>query len=742
PDLSLARDSKVDVCVHLSAPLPRLEGSLVETSQRVAGDLVVSLTTAAEKGRMLGLAAVVRMENLEGNIQGQDLKSYALVFEPSIQIGPQGRTVELPATSVRMEGNGETWLRADMAGRWDLASDTGLASATLHPVDRRLLNLAGAPQGIDFRDTKISGGAAVRVEQSVPKLLQARLVVQDLNPRGGALPKGGFPATDVRMGFEASQEAIDQPLVIRELQADIMRNQDGRRLVLADLRKPIPLDPQTMLPVAGQIGPEAFVLEIRDFDLAQWQTLIPAGTDLQIESGMWQGDLQLGEAPGQAEAVRLTGNFQVANLKGVSGGQTFGPMTKRVDLALNLDAAKHLVVEKMVARLSQGEKPLGTFEVTADMNLAPLSGKAGVVVRDLRVTALPFGFLKEAGLPLRAGVVNAKANANLSAQPQTIQATYQVTGSGLELAPMSEQGQALTGLALDVQGQSTVEMGEAGPQRLDIPSLNIRATLGQAVLAALSAQGSLNLARQEGSFRADIAEVDLVPLLAWQGAIPAEQMPREAKLQGHVQVEIPRQNTLKSSGKLEVRPLIVPNPQSPDGPPSPLRAAVVNFENTVDLQEQRIQIETASIEFLGEQESIGKLTATGTARFAPLEADLTIQAPEIRLGPLAALMPPAAVEKLNFEGATLRLDEKVWLEQKTETPSGVMTGTMQVRGLLPKAGAANLPPLGVDVEQEIDYRESVADLRMVRLLLRHGEGEPEVVNVAGRVKMTEAGPDG
>ena len=748
PCLALDKNSDIKIAGKAAArvlPPPTVEAGAKPQEQNVGAAFDISMTTTAPKGKLSGMAASVALSDFQGRLQGEDLSRYALSFNPKVELDEATQKIQIPMTSLKVESGGSPLAQIDFSADWDQRAQTGQVAVEIHPMDRRVLNLAAASTGMDFRDTRVSGSTKAALGKDglfgVLKNVQAALSVEKLNPTGGGLPASGFPATDLRMALEGGAETGSAPFVVRKLALDVAQQTAGgpADILSVSLKKPLSLDPATLMPLAGKVGDEALAVNVRDFDLAQWQSLLPAGSGVRFERGLVSAELSLGENPQKAESLNLRGVLRLTGLKGKSGDHAFGPISTRTDLLVGVDAKQNVDLRKCATVLQSGEKTLGTVALSGTISRSPLQGNVRLDATDLEPFAFPLSQLKAAKIPVEGGRVTASADITFRDTPLKVQARAKAQVSGMDVPPRTPAGKALKAVEVAFNTDTSLVMtGKGGLGEIAIQSLRIEATQSQKPLLQATAQGKMDLVKGQGKIQAECRNADLVPLLAWQGTVPAESMPLESKLQMTAEVAQDGPDVYAANGNLALKPLVIPNPADAKAGPVSLPVAI-EFKQKADLGKKRIAVDLVQVRVEGSSSSKGQMKLTGNLSYGePLSGKFQVRAEEFPLAPFVPFVASAR-KTADLSAAVLQCDQNVTLVTVEKKQSANLQGGFEVAGIRP-AGEKNkqAPPMRVALTNEIAYEAPNLNLKTIHLQVAHGKDQPDQMDVTGRLKFASA----
>lgn len=419
------------------------------------------LAVEASGEKFKNLTGSFDIAKVQGKVQEIDLGSYGVTLTPRVVLASED-LIQTSGTQLRVFSGEKTLAQADLGVEWNLKTKKGTGALKLKPVDRRVLNILAAAQGVDFRETTVAMQARGAFEAGgAVEDVEVALDVKNLNATGGPF-KDGFPRTDSVVRFRAAYPADHKTVQLDQLDVSVRQKEEGegRDVVVARLLKPLQIDAATRLPQAGSIGPNALTVAVRDLQLDRWQAILSPKSGMRFSQGAVTADLNLGEAAGKADTVAVTGSLKATQLAGASGATTFGPLTAETQLDATIDKKQILKLGSMQVNLSAQGQPVGSLSVTGEMDVAAFSGQFETVVKGLEVNRIPTSALATVQETVRQGAFDASLQTRLE---------------GGEAKRISTQG--------DVTAKSLLLRNPLEPegQPLDLPmSLNLRATAGLA----------------------------------------------------------------------------------------------------------------------------------------------------------------------------------------------------------------------------------------------------------------------
>lgn len=222
---------------------------------------------------------------------------------------------EIQNLALQFQRGGNTLGELRVNGPFSVEKKEGRFNVSLLGLDRDVLNLVGASQGIDFNKTRINSTNVVDVRQG------GNTIAVDGNFEAAQFSitkkadKQTTPPLDLRVGYQVTVDQNKQSALLQKLQINGIQN--GNDILTGTLSKPMPVS-------WGQGGgvPEeaAFNLKINNLNLADWKSLAgdlsPSGLEtlnLDIVSKNAGKQLTLDLSSHLANFSAKFGSNQIAN---------------------------------------------------------------------------------------------------------------------------------------------------------------------------------------------------------------------------------------------------------------------------------------------------------------------------------------------------------------------------------------------------------------------------------------------
>lgn len=318
--------------------------------------------------------------------------------------------------ALRFERGGQRLGQFVASGPVDLNKSEAKLDVAVQSIDRQVLNLIGAAQGWDFRDSKFNATNHVEISSAGSRIAATgRVTGTDISIQQ---KQQTTPALNVELDYKTTIDFTQQTVLVEKL--DLTGRQATRDLVRASLDRPMSLAWGT---VGAGLPDATLKLALNQLDLEQWRPIL--GTNLPTG----QLDLQLTFRTGlQGKQLGTDLVAKIINLSAQVGTNT----VQNADLILSasgeLTELKHLNLSKFELELlkraaAQNSQPL---------TLAKANGSVRGDIHTLQLTVqtdadivLPNLLAQFPIEGLSASQGSLKINARVEQQPnsQTIQGT-------------------------------------------------------------------------------------------------------------------------------------------------------------------------------------------------------------------------------------------------------------------------------------------------------------------------------
>jgi hypothetical protein len=173
----LTTDARLNARVAVPGPGPDAPKKMQDFSARFNGKMAVE----ASGQKFKDLSGSFDISKVQGKVQEIDLSSYGVTLTPRVVLASED-VIQTSGTQLRVFSGEKTLAQADLGVEWNLKTQKGTGALKLKPLDRRVLNILAAAQGVDFRDTTVAMQARGAFEASgAVENVEVALDVKNLN---------------------------------------------------------------------------------------------------------------------------------------------------------------------------------------------------------------------------------------------------------------------------------------------------------------------------------------------------------------------------------------------------------------------------------------------------------------------------------------------------------------------------------------------------------------------------------
>lgn len=260
---------------------------------------------------------------------------------------------EIKELSGRFLRSGQVLGEVKASGPLDLAKKEGRLQLEIVSIDRQVLNLFGAPLGIDFGATTVNAATEVTLTQGG--------TVITANTRFSAAKfsvtqKGQTtPPLDVQLACNVTVNTASESAEVQSFTLDGTQNQQP--LLLGRLSKPMAI---AWGRNAATTGDSAFDLTVTDFDLAAWKPVLGDA----VSAGRLSAQVNLVSEQG-GKHLQLGVHTQIANLTANLGATVLTQAALQLKLNAQVDDFKKISVSDYRLELTQQAQPALTVSGSA-----------------------------------------------------------------------------------------------------------------------------------------------------------------------------------------------------------------------------------------------------------------------------------------------------------------------------------------------------------------------------------------
>ena len=479
-----------------------------------------------------------------------------------------------------------------VSGPLDLEKMEGQLQVKLQGIDRRLLNLAGAAQGIDFNSTTINSTNEIALTKAGAVIAATGRFKADKFQVTRASQT--TPTLDFSADYSVTVDRTARKALLREL--TLAGTQEGRPLLAASLSQPMDLAWGNS---SNNVGDSAFQVDVTNLNIADWRPFL-GGT---VAAGEVNATIKvLSQQAGKQLGFDL--NSQIDNLVArVGSNQTFQASVNLQAQGQAADFSQFNLSKYQLQIIRQGQ-PLLMASGSGACNLTNASADAQIALQ----TSLP-RLCNAFPLP---GANFSSGTVELNGRVTQKQNTQTVTGK-LTLADLTGQfgnnSFSNFGSTMDMDVSRT-------PEQIQIKKLDGALTQGGTAGGNFNLTGSYEPAHQKAQLSAALSGFNqnglrpfLEPLLAGKKLV-------SIAINGNASVQYdPNQNSAIKAD-LQVTNLVVHDPAGKI-PAAPLSAGL-NIDTV--LQKQSAEIHRFQISLTPTKLAQNQIQLQGQVNFAQPKA--------------------------------------------------------------------------------------------------------------------------
>jgi uncharacterized protein involved in outer membrane biogenesis len=322
--LDIAATVAMDQAAQASAPASSLAGKLAGA---FTFDLAQDLKPTSLNGN-----ATLTVDKAAG--------AFADFAALTVRFDAQASPTEIKQLAVQFSRAAESLGELRVSGPFDAEKLEGKLKVELNGVDKKLLNLAGAANGLDFGGTTVGLTGNVELTQAGSRIAaNGQLnVVQFQVTRDGQTT----PTLDLRCEYEVAVDNTAEAAVLKSL--NLAGTQGARPLLQASLTAPMTI---AWGSTANAVGDSALNLTVNALDLADWKPFIgdvaPAGK-VDVTAKL------LSQQAGQR--LQFEAKVDANNLVVLAGTNRFAGLSVGAEASGEASELKRFKLSKYAARLA------------------------------------------------------------------------------------------------------------------------------------------------------------------------------------------------------------------------------------------------------------------------------------------------------------------------------------------------------------------------------------------------------
>jgi uncharacterized protein involved in outer membrane biogenesis len=329
-----------------------------------------SLRARLQSEATVGLSRRLTLEQIEASLQ-------ARVTEATGGLAPADKLAatlaltltpdELRQCRLRFEREGQSLGEARLSGPFLLARNEGRLSFQISSVGRAALALIGAPLGLDFGETALSGSGFVDLRQRGQRLITSL----NLEARQFSVKQAGrtTPVLDLQFELRGNADLEEQTAYLERV--SLSARTGGRDLLSVASQRAINLAWRREEPRAA--APATVNIALNDLRLADWQAWLPTNA----LGGVVNARASLTSAQdGRQLTLDLTNTVRGLGL--AAGDLALRDLGADLTARLTLRDYRMLNLEQLEWTGSEGGTALVRGQATAAVDLRELSGSSQV----------------------------------------------------------------------------------------------------------------------------------------------------------------------------------------------------------------------------------------------------------------------------------------------------------------------------------------------------------------------------
>jgi uncharacterized protein involved in outer membrane biogenesis len=500
-----------------------------------------------------------------------------------IQLDCDASPTEIKELAVRFQRSGAKLGEIRVSGPFDMAKTEGRLAIAISSIDRKLLNLAGAKNGLDFGTTVLNSTNQVEITKAGKSIAAAgQLTVSKFEVKRA---NEATPPLDLQAQYDTTVDLAQSNSVLRDL--TITGTQRGQQLLKAELTSPMQI---AWGSVSNAVGDSTFKLTVADLNLKDWEpflgSLEPEGTvNAQLKLLSQEGGQQL----------TFDLNSKIENLSAVLASNHISQAT--VGLQVNGKAAglKHFNLKQYELKVAQQNQPLLTLSGSGTYDLATTNADLQVAVQAVLVPALRL--MPQPDAEVSSGTLDFKGHVVQKQSDQT------VTGS-LALADFTghygKNAFKNFGATMDVD----VSMN---PRQLQLRKAAGKLTEGGNAGGGFQLSGTYTLANMAAQFAATLADFNQYGLRPFLEPRLTDKQLVSVALNGKASAQYDPQSASSLKADLQVANLVVRDPKN-SFPATPLEA---RFQADASLRKNVVDVRQLQLALTPTQRAKNELLLTG-----------------------------------------------------------------------------------------------------------------------------------
>ena len=532
---------------------------------------------AAMQARLTGnfgfaLTADLKLASVTGNVHldvSHAEGAYADLNASAAELQCDVSPTEIKQLAMSFQRSGAKLGELRVSGPFDMNKTEGRLAVALTSVDKNLLNLAGAKNGLDFGTTVLNSTNEVQIAKGASVVTAAgELTVNKFEvTRAGETT----PPLDLQTRYNVTLDLAQSNAVLREL--TLTATQRGQQELKAELTSPMQV---AWGNTANAIGDSTLQMTVADLSLKDWKpflgSLAPEGTvNAQLKLLSQQGGQQL----------TFDVNSQIENLSAAFGTNHLSQATVGLQVSGKAAALKQFQLKQFELKFAHQSQPVlsvsgsGTYDagttnadldVSAQVALAPL----------LRLMPQP-------DADVSAGTLDFKGHVNQKQATQSAAGNLALAGFTGRFGKNEFKD---FGATMDLDARMN-------PQQVQLRKLAGKLTEGSNAGGSFDASGTYTLSTKAAQFAAKLSDFNQYGLRTFLQPMLGDKQLVSVSLNANASAQYDPQAASSVKADLQLANLVVRDPKN-SFPATPLEARLQAdaslSKNVADLRQVQLTL--------------------------------------------------------------------------------------------------------------------------------------------------------
>jgi uncharacterized protein involved in outer membrane biogenesis len=699
---------EVDELSHVNVTLDDLKNG--QTGRLGLGaDISVQQTNATLQAKLAGnftltLAADLKPGAIKGSTRLDVTKADGALAEAAgfgTELDVEVTPTDIKEVGLRFQKGTASLGQLLVSGPFDMQKLEGRLNIALSGIDKQLLNLAGAKQGLDFDGTTIGS-------TNVIELAKGGMMIT----AQGGLSVANFqltrtnqttPRMDLQQAYDVTVDRAQSSATMRTL--TMTGTENGNAFLKAELTSPMQISWGN---VSNAIGDSALTLTVTGFNLADWKPFVgdaaPAGTvNMSAKVLSQQGGKQ----------VTVGFDSRIEGLAANAGSNHIADVTITVHADAKAADLKQFSLANYKLEVAHQNETVTTVTASGTYDMG--SGAADMQVAAQAVLAALLRTAPQPGMTISSGSVDLKAHVTQKEKAQA------VTGS-FALADFS--GQFGTNTIRSLGTTVDFDLGMAS-QQVQIKKLAGKLTQGGNAAGSFDVSGTYD----SGTTKADLqATVQLLLAALLQAA------PQPALSVTSGTVDLKTHVTQKQKAQAVTGSLALADFSGQFGT-NAIRGLGTAVDFDVGMTAQQAQIRKFTGKLTQGANVGGSFDVSATYDFVKTNASLTARLTDFNQNALGPFLQASLGDKKLMSVA---INGSANAQYDAQGASAVKAD-LQVTNLVVKDPTGQIPATPLEAKMQVDasLNKKVAQVRQFQVTLTPTARATNQVQLSGQVDMSQ-----